>query len=51
MTLIMQNLEIRFIKAGLTIAKELEECDEILFVFTGLYNAGYEVNKKTYYTR
>ena len=51
MTLIMQNLEIRFIKAGQIIAKELEECNEILFVFSGFYNVGYEVNKKTYYTR
>ena len=45
MTYIMQNLEIRKIMKGDIIAKELEECGEVLFVMEGRYNIGYEINK------
>ena len=46
MTKVTQNLEIRKIYKGDIIAKELDECDEILFVFQGKYNIGYEINRK-----
>jgi len=45
MTYIMQNLEIRKLVKGEIIAKELEECGEVLFVMEGRYNIGYEINK------
>ena len=45
MTLIMQNLEVRLFKKGETIYNELDECTEVLFVFSGRYNVGYEMNK------
>jgi signal-transduction protein with cAMP-binding, CBS, and nucleotidyltransferase domain len=45
MTLIMQNLEVRLFKKGEMIYKELDECTEVLFVFSGRYNVGYELNK------
>ena len=32
MTLLMQNLEVRYFDAGDSIAQELEECLEVLFV-------------------
>ncbi len=46
MTKVMQSLEIRKIQKGEIIARELDECDEILFVFRGRYNIGYEINRK-----
>ena len=46
MTKVMRNLEIRKIYKGDIIAKELDECNEILFVFQGKYNIGYEINRK-----
>ena len=42
----MHSLEIRFIKKGTIIARELDECHEILFVCEGRYDVGYEINKK-----
>ena len=48
MTEIMQNLEVRQFYPNEIIAKELEECQEVLFVFSGKYNVGYEINKKRY---
>lgn len=45
MTLIMQNLEVRLFKKGLIIYQELDEAHEVLFVFSGRYNVGYEMNK------
>ena len=33
MTLIMQNLEVRQFQIGEMITRELEECQEVLFVF------------------
>ena len=45
MTLIMQNLEVRLYKKGQVIYRELDEALEVLFVFSGRYNVGYEMNK------
>jgi hypothetical protein len=42
----MKNLHVRTYDTNQIIAKELDECLEILFVFTGKYNIGYEINKK-----
>ena len=44
MTLIMQNLELRLFKKGELIYRELDECHEVIFVFSGRYNVGYELN-------
>jgi hypothetical protein len=46
MTQLMHSLEIRHIKKGSIIARELDECHEILFVYDGRYNIGYEINKR-----
>ena len=31
--------------------KELDECLEVLFIYDGKYNVGYEINKKIKYKR
>jgi adenosine/AMP kinase len=31
--------------------KELDECNEVLFVIDGRYNVGYEVNKNVRYRK
>jgi hypothetical protein len=41
----MHSLEKRRMLKGEIIAKELEECGEVLFVMEGRYNVGYEINK------
>ena len=51
MTKVMQSLEIRKINKYEMIARELDECDEILFVFQGRYNIGYEINRKNRYMK
>ena len=51
MNLIMQNLEVRFFRKGEMICYELEQCQEVLFVFSGKYNVGYEINKKRKYRK
>jgi hypothetical protein len=51
MTLIMSHLEFRSFKAGEYIAKELDECLEVLFVVSGRYNVGYEVNNNERYRK
>lgn len=51
MTKVMQSLEIRKIHKYEMIARELDECDEILFVFQGRYNIGYEINRKNRYRK
>ena len=51
MTLIMQNLEVRKFNAGEYIAKELDECLEVLFVISGRYNVGYELNNVERYRK
>ena len=47
----MHYLEISRYQEGETIAKELDECDEILFVMDGKYDIGYEINKKIRYRK
>ena len=42
----MEFVEIRKFKEKEIIHYELEECDEILFVMSGKYNVGYEINKE-----
>jgi hypothetical protein len=42
----MRSLHIRYYEANQIIVKELDECMEILFIFKGKYNIGYEINKK-----
>ena len=42
----MHFLEISQILQGEIIAKELDECNQILFVMDGKYDIGYEINKK-----
>lgn len=51
MTLVMQNLEVRYFDSGDIIAYELDECLETLFVMSGRYNVGYEVNKMERYRK
>ena len=51
MNLIMQNLEVRFYRKGEMMAYELGDCQEVLFVFSGKYNVGYEINKKRKYRK
>jgi adenosine/AMP kinase len=51
MTQIMQFLEISQILESEIIAKELDECNEILFVMDGKYDIGYEINKKIRYRK
>jgi hypothetical protein len=45
MTSIMENLQIRKYFKGAIIEKELNECNEVLFVIDGRYNIGYETKK------
>jgi len=47
----MENLQIRKYCKGSIIMKELDECNEVLFVIDGRYNIGYEVNKKVRYRK
>jgi signal-transduction protein with cAMP-binding, CBS, and nucleotidyltransferase domain len=44
MTRVMESLQIRFFEKGEVIARELDECNEVLFVYHGRYIVGYEVN-------
>lgn len=48
---IMKNLHARMYEANKINFKELDECMEILFVFKGKYNIGYEINKKQRFKR
>ena len=40
-----------FVVDAAFIAKELDECMEILFVMEGRYNVGYEINKKAHFRK
>jgi hypothetical protein len=51
MTSILKNLHIRLYEPKEIIVRELDECLEILFIFRGRYNVGYEINKKERYKR
>ena len=46
MNALMMNLQVRHFSRSETIAHELDEAEEIMFVFEGKYDVGYEVNKK-----
>jgi len=48
---LLQGLEIRKLPKGHIIAEELDECHEILFVISGKYNVGYDINRKTIYRK
>lgn len=47
----MNFLEICQYIEGDIIAKELDECNEILFVMDGKYDIGYKINKKIRYRK
>jgi hypothetical protein len=48
---VMRSLEIYYIPKDFMITAELDECNQIIFVMTGRYNVGYEINKKRYYRK
>ena len=41
---LMKNLEIRIFKKDYLIASEMDECMEVLFVESGHYKIGYQIN-------
>ena len=43
-----RSLEIRHIEEDVYIARELDECDEVLFVDEGFYKLGFQVNNNEY---
>ena len=43
---VLKSLEPRIFSANQVIYKELDEVNEILFIETGEYDIGYEVNKQ-----
>ena len=47
----MNNLEMRKLESNILIGHEMEECYEILFVDSGRYSVGYEINKRKYFKR
>lgn len=49
MTQIMRSLESRYFMQHEIIYKELDECQEVLFVLEGKYNIGYEINNVRYF--
>ena len=49
MILILSALEMRRFLKDEIISKEMDESFEILFVESGKYDIGYEVNKKPFY--
>lgn len=51
MTKILQNLEVRFFREGEIIYNELDEILEILFIYSGRYNVGFEINKRKYFRK
>lgn len=48
---ILNALEFRSFKPDEVIRNEMEESLEVLFVFQGKYDVGYEINKKAFYRR
>ena len=48
MTRIFRSLEIRKYDEGVYLARELDECHEILFVDEGFYKVGFQVNNTEY---
>ena len=51
MIMILRSLEINYIPKDEIIAAELDECNQIIFVMSGRYNYGFEINKKSYYRK
>jgi hypothetical protein len=47
----MNLLEVRSFKKGELIANEMDEALELLFVERGIYEVGFEINKKVFYER
>lgn len=45
---LMNSLETRFFNKGELINNEMEECLEIIFVELGMYEIGFEINKKQF---
>lgn len=48
---LMNSLEVRIYKKDYCIARELDECLELLFVEKGTYRVGYEVNNKLFFRK
>ena len=48
---IFNCLEYRLFACKQVIANELEEASEVLYVESGIYKIGYEINKKVYFGR
>ena len=48
---LMNLLEVRCFVKGELIANEMDESTEILFVESGIYEVGYEINKKLFFER
>ena len=48
---LMNLLEVRCFVKGELIANEMDESLEILFVESGIYEVGYEINKKLFFER
>jgi len=48
MTYIMNSLEVRKYPRGFSLANEMDECMELLFVEKGEYSVGYEINKQEF---
>ena len=48
MTQIFRSLELRHFKVDEYLARELEECSEVLLVDNGFYKAGFQVNNTEY---
>jgi hypothetical protein len=47
----MNLLEVRSFQKGETIANEMDESLELLFVESGIYEVGYEINKNLFFER
>lgn len=48
---LMNSLEVRIYKKDSVIARELDDCAELLFVEKGTYKVGYEINNKLFFRR
>ena len=48
MTYIFRSLQTRYFDKGVYLAKELEDCQEILLVEKGYYKVGFQVNNTEY---
>lgn len=48
---LMNSLEVRFYKKDEVLARELDQCLELLFVEKGTYKVGYEINNKIFFRK